>query len=333
MSTGALLANSPKPASIMADYIVPYREAFVSLPDLHVHDLDVTLQADFHGGINMNNTAITNVLAPAVGTDGATKGYVDTVGSTLLTTQGDLLTHNGVAQSILSVGAADQFLTVNPAAPAGIEWTSIVTAKGDLVTSDGVSRTILPVGVTPSVLVTDSTEATGLRWLNMPAMGDLLTTSDTGVNVILPRGTDGQVLTCDSIIPGPGLHWEDRGVVTPVMTAFSGMVAGPVNQNVTYTQWGKFVNLRIPDTNFTGTGIVITTDGAMPAAMRPVLDVASVNPMLNDLGTIGYVHGTVNIAAATGIMTFSAGPDLVTGFTAVTGASRIGAYSITWCVA
>jgi hypothetical protein len=94
-------------------------------------------------------------------------------GGTILTTKGDVLTHDGSDSVRYGVGTDGQVLTADSATSNGIAWktpvggTSPLTTKGDLYTFDtGDQR--LGVGSDNQILSADSTEATGLKWIDNP---------------------------------------------------------------------------------------------------------------------------------------------------------------------
>jgi hypothetical protein len=95
-------------------------------------------------------------------------------GSVILTTKGDVLTHDGSTVVRLGVGTNGQVLTANSTATDGIEWAtpsaggSPLTTKGDLYTFDTADQR-LPVGTDGQILQADSTEATGLKWVDEAA--------------------------------------------------------------------------------------------------------------------------------------------------------------------
>lgn len=94
-------------------------------------------------------------------------------GGTILTTKGDVLTHDGSDSVRYGVGTDGQVLTADSAASNGIAWktptggTSPLTTKGDIFTFDtGDQR--LPVGSDGQILSADSAESTGLKWIDNP---------------------------------------------------------------------------------------------------------------------------------------------------------------------
>lgn len=120
------LQDSPKPSSVVADWIVPYRALYTSMSDVHMRDLDVTLQADFHAGINLNLTGrVTGSMDPLVNSDLVTLAYFNTETTHLLAAKGDLLSSTGVIDTILPVGTESQVLTVRAATATGLVWDSL----------------------------------------------------------------------------------------------------------------------------------------------------------------------------------------------------------------
>jgi hypothetical protein len=100
------------------------------MSDVHVRDLDVMLQADFHAGINLGMTGrITGSLAPAVDSDLVTLAYFNTETTHLLGAKGDLLSHNGTLDTVLPVGAEGEMLIVRAAEATGLAWATGVTSE------------------------------------------------------------------------------------------------------------------------------------------------------------------------------------------------------------
>jgi hypothetical protein len=135
----------------------------------------------------------------------------------ILTTKGDLLTHDGTDTTRLAVGSDGQIIVADSASPDGIKWIdafeSPLTTKGDLFTySTGDAR--LGIGTNGQILSVDPTQPTGLKWIDMPSFssplttkGDLLARSAVGDDR-LPVGTDGQILEADSG-EALGVKWTD----------------------------------------------------------------------------------------------------------------------------
>jgi hypothetical protein len=101
----------------------------------------------------------------APGDDGAT-GATGPAASSLLTTNGDLLTHDTSQTVRLPVGSDGQVLVSRPASDPAVAWEAPLnlTAKGDLVTSDGSALARLPVGTDGQRLVARSSTPLGIQW-------------------------------------------------------------------------------------------------------------------------------------------------------------------------
>lgn len=95
----------------------------------------------------------------------------------ILTTKGDVLTHDGSTTVRLGVGSDGQVLTADSSETEGIKWvtpaasSSPLTTKGDLYTYDTADQR-LPVGSDGQFLQADSGEATGIKWVDNPAQDE-----------------------------------------------------------------------------------------------------------------------------------------------------------------
>lgn len=89
----------------------------------------------------------------------------------ILTTLGDILSHDGVSPDRLPVGTDGQQLTADSGAGLGVSWqdpvTGALTTVGDLLGFNGAT-TRFPVGADDAVLVADSGQAFGFRWGSLP---------------------------------------------------------------------------------------------------------------------------------------------------------------------
>ena len=137
-------------------------------------------------------------------------GPAGPAGPDILTTLGDILTHDGAASVRLPVGTAGQVLTVSGgavvwAAPAGGDP---LTTIGDLLTHNGASSVRFPVGADGEMLTADSAFPEGIRWLRpdntVTTVGDLL--GFNGIVDRFPVGADNLLLVADSSEPF-GFRW------------------------------------------------------------------------------------------------------------------------------
>jgi hypothetical protein len=117
-------SETPKPGSLIADWIIPDRALATSLSDVHATALDVAGTSVFHGGINLNSTRAINSVEPVDSGDLVTWAYYNNKRS-LLNSKGDLITHDGTAQVILPVGTTGQVLMANSATSTGLQWVTI----------------------------------------------------------------------------------------------------------------------------------------------------------------------------------------------------------------
>jgi hypothetical protein len=111
------------------------------------------------------------------------------------TTKGDLMVHNGSANTRLAAGTDGQTLIADATQPNGLKWgtrsvtglngisitngdwstgttasiTMPGTTKGDLHVHNGTANVRLPVGTNGQVLIADSTSPNGVSWAPVPA--------------------------------------------------------------------------------------------------------------------------------------------------------------------
>ncbi len=176
--------------------------------------------------------------------------------------KGDLIVHDGTANTRLGAGASGDSLVVDPAQPGGLKWstrnvagangvsvangnwltggTATITmpgsSKGDLIVHDGTANTRLGAGASGDSLVVDPTQAAGMKWaarsiagangvtvtngnwstsgaatITMPGntKGDVIVHNGSS-NTRLGVGSDGQVIMADST-QAMGIKW---GTVT-----------------------------------------------------------------------------------------------------------------------
>ena len=135
-----------------------------------------------------------------------------------LTTEGDLITYDGVNNVRLGLGNAGEVLKTN-ATEDGLEWgvgyVSPTTTQGDLIVRGAADDERLAIGTAGQVLKVNGT-GDGLEWANdagtaLTTQGDLLTRDGTG-EVRLPIGTAGQVLQVNA--GGTDPEWATLGTMS-----------------------------------------------------------------------------------------------------------------------
>ena len=165
---------------------------------------------------------------------------------------GDLIGGTAVActPDTLSIGTANQVLTVDATSPVGFAWKTpagggipcaCITGKGALISGTAASTpTALAVGTNGQILVACSTAATGLCWLTAPyvrccsftAKGDLLVGTAASTLTALPIGTAGQVLVVDLACTS-GVKWGNASGVSNATPTAAGIVLGCTTANNT----------------------------------------------------------------------------------------------------
>ena len=135
-----------------------------------------------------------------------------------LTTEGDLITYDGVNNVRLGLGTAGQVLKTN-ATEDGLEWgvgyVSPTTTQGDLIVRGAAADGRLAIGTAGQVLKVNAA-GTDPEWGSatsptLTTQGDLLTRDGTG-EVRLPIGTAGQVLQVNA--GGTDPEWATLGTMS-----------------------------------------------------------------------------------------------------------------------
>jgi hypothetical protein len=97
-------------------------------------------------------------------------------GGGILTTKGDVLSHDGTAELRVPVGASGQVLSADPLSASGLKWVApassgILTTKGDVLSHNGATELRVPVGASGQILSADPLSASGIKWIAPPTSG------------------------------------------------------------------------------------------------------------------------------------------------------------------
>lgn len=197
----------------------------------------------------VTDTAITGgtvsgLTAPIAIADGGTGQTTQTAAFDALsplTTQGDILTHDGTNNVRLALGNAGEYLKVN-AGGTDIEWgegyVTPTTIQGDIIVRGAAGDTRLGIGTAGQLLKVNAA-GTDPEWASaenptLTTRGDLLTRDDTD-EVRLPLGTAGKGLVVNAAGTDP--VW---GVVDTLDGNITGNVASGDDLN-NYTTFGVYM--------------------------------------------------------------------------------------------
>jgi len=185
-----------------------------------------------------------------------------------LTTEGDLITYDGVNNVRLGLGNAGEVLKTN-ATEDGLEWgvgyVSPTTTQGDLIVRGAADDERLGIGTAGQVLKVNGT-GDGLEWANdagtaLTTQGDLLTRDGAG-EVRLPIGTAGQVLQVNA--GGTDPEWATLGTMSAQDANAVNITGGTISGLTTplaVASGGTGLNAlgnsaEVPIVNSTGDGLV-----------------------------------------------------------------------------
>ena len=169
-------------------------------------------------GATITGGTVSGLTAPIAIDDGGTGQTTKTAafdGLSPLTTQGDILTHDGTNNVRLALGNAGEYLKVN-AGGTDVEWgegyVTPTTTQGDLIVRGAAADGRLGIGTAGQVLKVNAA-GTDPEWGSatsptLTTQGDLLTRDGTG-EVRLPIGTAGQVLQVN--VGGTDPEWATLG--------------------------------------------------------------------------------------------------------------------------
>lgn len=190
-----------------------------------------------------------------------------------LTTEGDLITYDGINNVRLGLGNAGEVLKTN-ATEDGLEWgvgyVSPTTTQGDLIVRGAADDERLAIGTAGQVLKVNGT-GDGLEWANdagtaLTTRGDLLTRDGTG-EVRLPIGTAGQVLQVNA--GGTDPEWATLGTMSAQDANAVNITGGTISGLTTplaIADGGTGLNAL----GTTGQGLLVNSAGTAPE-WAPVL--------------------------------------------------------------
>lgn len=172
-------------------------------------------------GATITGGTVSGLTAPIAIADGGTGQTTKTAafdGLSPLTTQGDILTHDGTNNVRLALGNAGKYLRVN-AGGTNVEWgdgyVTPTTTQGDIIVRGAAGDTRLGIGTAGQVLKVNaggnSPEWASAENPTLTTRGDLLTRDGAG-EVRLPIGTAGQVLQVNA--GGADPEWATLGTMS-----------------------------------------------------------------------------------------------------------------------
>lgn len=172
-------------------------------------------------GATITGGTVSGLTAPIAIADGGTGQITKTAafdGLSPLTTQGDILTHDGTNNVRLARGTAGKYLRVN-AGGTNVEWgdgyVTPTTTQGDIIVRGVGADTRLGIGTAGQVLKVNaggnSPEWASAENPTLTTRGDLLTRDGAG-EVRLPIGTAGQVLQVNA--GGNSPEWGTLGTMS-----------------------------------------------------------------------------------------------------------------------
>lgn len=222
-------------------------------------------------GATITGGTVLGLTAPLALADGGTGQTTKTAafdGLSPLTTQGDILTHDGTNNVRLARGTAGKYLRVN-AGGTDVEWgdgyVSPTTTQGDIIVRGAAADGRLGIGTAGQVLKVNGT-GDGLVWANdagtaLTTRGDLLTRDATD-EVRLPIGTPGQVLQVNA--GGTDPEWATLGTMSTQDSTNVNITGGTISGLTTplaVASGGTGLNAlgnatEVPIVNGTGDGLV-----------------------------------------------------------------------------
>lgn len=244
---------------------------------------------------NANAVAITGgtisgLTAPMAIADGGTGQITKTAafdGLSPLTSQGDVLTHDGTNNVRLARGSAGKYLKMNSGGTMpewGEGYVTPTTTQGDLIVRGAAADGRLGIGTAGQVLKVNAA-GTDPEWGSatsptLTTQGDLLTRDGSG-EVRLPIGTAGQVLQVNA--GGTDPEWATLGTMSAQNANAVNITGGTIS--------GLTTPLAVADggTGLNAVGTInqapvvnLTEDGL---AYHPVAFLKPLGPTITDMNT------------------------------------------------
>lgn len=222
-------------------------------------------------GATITGGTVSGLTAPIAIADGGTGQTTKTPAFDALsplTTQGDILTHDGTNNVRLARGTAGKYLRVN-AGGTNVEWgdgyVTPTTTQGDIIVRGAATDTRLGIGTAGQVLKVNaggnSPEWASAENPTLTTRGDLLTRG-AGGEVRLPIGTAGQVLKVNA--GGTDPEWATLGSMSTQDSTNVNITGGTISGLTTplaVASGGTGLNAvgnsaEVPIVNSTGDGLV-----------------------------------------------------------------------------
>lgn len=268
-------------------------------------------------GVTVTGGTVSGLTAPIAIADGGTGQITKTPafdGLSPLTTQGDILTHDGTNNVRLARGTAGKYLRVN-AGGTDVEWgdgyVTPTTTQGDIIVRGAASDERLAIGTAGQVLKVNGT-GDGLVWANdagtaLTTRGDLLTRDATD-EVRLPIGTPGQVLQVNA--GGTDPEWATLGTMSAQDSTNVNITGGTVSGLTTplaVASGGTGLNAlgtvgQAPLVNTAGTALEYTTVDSLKTFGTWALDLNTCTEPGSRFVQIGSTNKPATASANTATM-------------------------------
>ena len=222
-------------------------------------------------GVTITGGTVSSLTAPIAIADGGTGQITKTAAFDALsplTTQGDILTHNGTNNVRLARGTAGKYLKVN-AAGTDVEWgegyVTPTTTQGDIIVRGAAGDTRLAIGTAGQFLKVNAA-GTDPEWgvgyeTPTTTQGDLIVRGAAG-DTRLGVGTAGQVLQVNA--GGTDPEWATLGTMSAQNANAVNITGGTISGLTTplsVASGGTGLNAvgnsaEVPIVNSTGDGLV-----------------------------------------------------------------------------
>lgn len=258
----------------------PHWETLGTMADQNADNVNITGGA--MAGVTVTGGTVSGLTAPIAIADGGTGQTTKQAafdGLSPLTTQGDILTHDGTNNVRLAIGTAGQVLKVNGTGD-GLEWANdagtALTTQGDLLTRDGTGEVRLPIGTAGQVLQVNA-GGTDPEWATLGTM------SAQDANAVNITGGTISGLTTPLAVASGGtglnaLGTAGQGIITTRdnATAWSALDClnidkAPQIQNASLNDYSNPGSFEITGINVTDRPIRATTNATANLVVRRVL--------------------------------------------------------------